>query len=228
MKIGVISDIHSNSVALDTVLNQPDIQSADAIYCVGDLVGYYSRPNEVVERIREERIPSVMGNHDSAVVESTPSSFSLYAKRAADWNRRSLTENNIEFLGKLPLKIRKFVSDRDLLVVHGSPKNPLSEYIFKEDIDELFLDFYFDVPPEVIVMGHTHLPFVETVGNTLVVNPGSVGQPRDRDPRASYGIIDLNSLSCQIHRVEYDIEKIAKDTSQELPKALSDRLYEGR
>jgi putative phosphoesterase len=228
MKIGVISDIHSNSVALDAVLSQPDIQSANTIYCAGDLVGYYSRPNEVVERIREAHIPSVMGNHDKAVVESTPSSFSIYAKRAADWNRRNLSEENLEFLDSLPMRIRKFVSGRDLLVVHGSPKNPLSEYIFKEDVDELFLNFYFDVPPEVIVMGHTHQPFVETVGETLVVNPGSVGQPRDRDPRASYGIIDLDSLKCQINRVEYDISEIANDTSQELPKALSDRLYEGR
>jgi putative phosphoesterase len=228
MKIGVISDIHSNSVALDAVLSQPDIQSADTIYCAGDLVGYYSRPNEVVERICKERIPSVMGNHDNAVVESTPSSFSLHAKRAVDWNRRSLTETNLGFLDALPLRIREIVSNRDLLVVHGSPKNPLSEYIFKEDVDELFLDFYFDVPPDVIVMGHTHQPFVKSVRNTLVVNPGSVGQPRDRDPRASYGIIDLDSLNCRIHRVEYDIEKIAEDTSRELPKALSDRLYEGR
>lgn len=228
MKIGVISDIHSNSVALGAVLQHSEIQSADAVYCAGDLVGYYSRPNEVVNKIRRENIFSVKGNHDKAVAEATPSSFSVYAKRAADWTRRKLTSDNLAFLDSLPVRIRKFVGSRDLLVVHGSPKNPFTEYIYQEDVDELFLDFYFDVPPEVVVLGHTHQPFVKKVNDTLVVNPGSVGQPRDRDPRASFGIIDLDSLSSEIFRVEYDIDEIAKDTAKELPKALGDRLYEGR
>ncbi|MFD1588473.1 metallophosphoesterase family protein [Halorientalis brevis] len=228
MKIGAISDIHSNWVALNQVLNQPNINKVSDTYCAGDLVGYYAQPNEVIARIRKEKICSVKGNHDAAVVNSTPSSFSIHAKRAIDWNRRNLFNDNMDYLSSLPTQIRKFVNDRDLLIVHGSPKNPLSEYIYERDIDELFLEFYFDLPPDVIVLGHTHRPFVKKVNNTLIVNPGSVGQPRDKDPRASYATINLNELSAKIHRVEYDINKIAEKTAKELPRALSDRLYEGR
>lgn len=228
MKIGVISDIHSNFVALDQVLSQQDIRGASKIFCAGDLVGYYSQPNEVISRIREDRISSVRGNHDDAIVKSTPSSFSLHAKRSADWNRRKLSEGNIKYLKELPEIIEEFIGEKNIFVAHGSPKNPISEYIYGTDVDELFLEFYFDIAPDIVILGHTHKPYVKKVDGTLIVNPGSVGQPRDGDPRASYAIVDLDTLDAQIHRVEYDISRVAKMTAEELPRSLGERLFEGR
>ena len=227
MKIGLISDIHSNAIALETVLSDGPIGETDEIYCAGDLVGYYSQPNDVINSIRNSGIRAVKGNHDVAVLESTPSNFSLNAKRAADWNRRELSPQNREYLSELPTKIREFVDSREIMVVHGSPKNPITEYIFEADVGKIFLEFNFRIKPDLVVLGHTHKPYIHHVEDTLVVNPGSVGQPRDRDPRASYAVIDTDNLDAEIHRVEYDIEQVVDETHKELPRSLGDRLFDG-
>lgn len=151
MKIGLVSDIHSNIVALRSVLSQTRVLQSDRIYCAGDLIGYYSRPNEVIEEIQKHNIRSVKGDHDVAIIGSTPSNFSLYAKRSADWNRREITSENLAFLPSLPEIIREFIDERDIVIAHGSPKNPITEYIFEQNVDEVFLDFNFEHAPDVVV-----------------------------------------------------------------------------
>lgn len=228
MKIGVLSDIHSNAVALKAVLSRLEDANVDEYICAGDIVGYYSFPNKTVSLLKEIEPLTVQGNHDKGVTNGTPSSFNYYAKRSLDWNRRQLTEESLQFLSRLPPTIRTEVGGREVFIAHGSPRNPINEYIHEGDISERFLDYSFERPPEMLILGHTHKPYVKSVGNHLVLNPGSVGQPRDRDPRASFAVLDTEEPSADIRKAWYNVDEIADDTKEHLPRKLAERLYEGK
>lgn len=228
MKIGFISDIHANAPALRVVLDGLADRDVDRILCAGDVVGYYPFPNEVISLLQEHNVRSIVGNHDAAVLDENPSRFSINAKRAADWTRRQLTPENNAFLESLPLTIKETIDGRDIYMVHGSPDDPLNEYIWDDDVDERALGFWFDDRPELVIFGHTHRPFVKEITSTMVLNPGSVGQPRDKNPRSSFAVVDLHSLSVDRYRVDYDIDAVASETGEHLPRKLGDRLYEGR
>lgn len=227
MKIAVVSDLHSNVVALDAVLRDLESENIENILCAGDLVGYYPFPDETVSRVRDVNALCVLGNHDFGLVTETPRDFNRLAKRALDWNRRNLSEENLVYLEELPETRRMTLDGLDIFLAHGSPARPIDEYIWEEDIDEDFLDVFFESPPDVVILGHTHRPYVKVVGNTLCMNPGSVGQPRDGDPRASFGVIDTKSFEAELRRVEYEIDWVAKETEEYLPRRLAERLYEG-
>lgn len=228
MKIGVISDIHANAPALRVVLDGLVDRDVNRILCAGDVVGYYPFPNEVISLLQEYNIRSIVGNHDTAVLNETPSRFSINAKRAADWTRRQLTPESNAFLESLPLTIEETIDGRDVYMVHGSPEDPLNEYIWEDEVDDRALDYWFDDRPELVIFGHTHRPFVKEVGSTIFLNPGSVGQPRDKNPRSSFAVVDLQSLSVNRYRVDYDIDAVASETGEYLPRKLGDRLFEGR
>lgn len=228
MKIGVISDIHANAPALRVVLNGLSDRSVDQILCAGDVVGYYPFPNEVVSLLQEHDVRSIIGNHDAAVLDETPSEFSINAKRAADWTRRQLIPESKAYLESLPLIFEETIDGRETYMVHGSPEDSLNEYIWEEEVTKQALDFWFDDYPDLLVFGHTHRPFMKEIGSTTVLNPGSVGQPRDRNPRSSFTIVDSQSLSVNHYRVDYDIDVVADETGEYLPRKLADRLYEGR
>lgn len=228
MKIGVISDIHANAPALRVVLDGLADRDVDQTLCAGDVVGYYPFPNEVISLLGEQDVRSIVGNHDAAVLDETPSGFSIDAKRAADWTRRQLTPESNAFLESLPMTIEETIDGRDVYVVHGSPEDPLNEYIWGDEVDERALDYWFDNRPDLVIFGHTHRPFVKEIGSTTVLNPGSVGQPRDRNPRSAFAVVDLKSLSVDRYRVDYDIDTVADETGKYLPRKLGDRLYEGR
>ena len=228
MKVGVLSDIHSNAVALKSVLSRLADANVDRYICAGDVIGYYSLPNESISLLKEVDPLTVRGNHDDGVMSETPSSFNYYAKRALDWNRRQLTEESLQYLKRLPPTIRTTIGGSDILIAHGSPRNPINEYIYEEDISEEFLDYSFERRPDVVILGHTHKPYAKTIGETLVLNPGSVGQPRDRDPRASYAILDTEKQKADIRKAWYNVDEIAEDTKEHLPRKLAERLYEGK
>lgn len=228
MKIGVFSDVHSNSVALKAVLSRLKDADVDKYICAGDITGYYSRPKETISILKGIDHLTVRGNHDEGLVTETPSSFNYYAKRALDWNRRQLTEEYLQFLTRLPPTIRKNIGGQELFIAHGSPRNPINEYIHEEDVSEEFLDYSFERVPDVVILGHTHKPYIKYVDNTLVLNPGSVGQPRDRDPRASYVLLDTKEPSAEIRKAWYNVDEIAEDTKKYLPRELAERLYEGK
>lgn len=228
MKIGILSDIHSNAVALQAVLSWLEDANIEKFICAGDIVGYYSRPNETISMLDETDLLTVRGNHDEGVMTKTPISFNYYAKRSLDWNRRQLTEESLQFLRKLPPTIRTEIGGREVFIAHGSPRNPINEYVYEEDISEEFLDYSFERLPEVVILGHTHKPYVKNIGDTLVLNPGSVGQPRDRDPRASFAVLKTEELSAEIRKVWYNVDEIAEHTKEYLPRKLADRLYEGK
>ena len=241
MRVLVISDIHANLSALETVLE--DAGPVDSVWCLGDVVGYGPDPNECVARIRGLRdLSCIIGNHDAAAINRIPiETFNLDARRSIEWMQDILTKESYTFLSELPETIVK----GQATLAHGSPRNPVWEYLLDVRSAAENLD-YFDT--QICLVGHTHLPvgyiedpethtlrgFVPTPGERIVLasrailNPGSVGQPRDHDPRASYAIFDPEANTWEVHRVEYDITAVQKRIREaELPLRHALRLVEG-
>jgi len=228
MKIAVISDIHSNYDALQSVISA--IGAYDALLCLGDLVGYGAQPNEVVSEVRSLKPNAmVMGNHDYAVSTGDTSGFVPHAVKAVEWTRREISPENMSYIASLRSKATFTANGVKIALVHGSPRDPLNEYIYPGTVDFILKSLIDESGGEVLLLGHTHVPFSERLGSRLIGNPGSVGQPRDGDPRASYGILEPSEeITLQTRRVDYDIDAAAsKIVAKDLPKLLADRLYIG-
>jgi putative phosphoesterase len=231
MKIAVISDIHSNVEALNAVLR--DIGEVEFIYCVGDLVGYGPDPNKVIEILETLGIKSVMGNHDYATITNAPVGFNEIAAEAIHWSHEVILKENMKQLTSLPDHLSLKYNNLSIYLVHGSPRDPLNEYIVPNTPEELLLQFLSQTKADILIMGHTHLPFFinfQEQNRGIVLNPGSVGQPRDRDPRASYCIIEYNDdkIDVEIKRVDYEIEKVSEKIRKAgLPEFLAERLFHG-
>ena len=247
----LISDVHSNLEALQAVLADIARHSVEAIYCLGDVVGYGPNPRECLDLIMRHCPVVLMGNHDQAVLFD-PMNFNPVAERATMWTRdqldkpfpsRSAADARWEFLAERPLKHR----ESDFLYVHGSPRNPLNEYIFPEDIySEAKMRSIFAQVPRYMFQGHTHVPgiFTESLeffspdelesgeyhqdGGKTQCNVGSVGQPRDSDWHACYVLLDGQTI--RYRRVEYDIDTTIRKIRDidELDDFLGDRLRGGR
>jgi putative phosphoesterase len=225
MILAVISDIHSNLEALIRVLENID---SNRILCCGDIVGYYTWPNECIETIKRLKAVSVIGNHDLACVTGDTSGFNLYAEKSIKWTRKVIKDKNLEFLNDLKDKTRIKIDDTDIMLVHGSPRNPVNEYIFPETPDSTLKLFIENEDVDILIMGHTHMPFVKKFGDKLVFNPGSVGQPRDGNNRASFAFLDISKRDAKIYRVKYDIDEVVTALGDEnLPSFLGRRLYKG-
>lgn len=221
MKVAVIADIHSNRPALEAVLR--GIGDVKEIYCLGDLVGYNPFPDEVVEKVRERGVRCVLGNHDHAVVTGNVFGFNPYAARAVLWTRKKMKEKNIAYLASLPLELRN-----SFYMVHGSPRRCLEEYVALDYPDEVLKSFFVMAQRSIVALAHTHVPYVRRLGDRLLFNPGSVGQPRDHDPRASYALLDVDKRQVEIKRVRYDVEDVVEAVTREgLPRVLGYRLRGG-
>jgi len=242
VQIAIITDIHANIEALTVVLQDIEARGTTEMVCLGDLVGYNANPNECVEEIRNRKIPCVMGNHDAVACGiEEPWGFNEVARHAAIWTRETLTDDNITFLRETPENQH---IPGEFLGVHGSPQDR-DMYLFS------WAEVYSQFPhldalgARSCFFGHTHFPGIydenglcsvdETGGFSLnsnsrfFINPGSVGQPRDNDPRAAYLLFDTDTMRIQFVRVEYDIAKAAdKILRSGLPKFLADRLVLGR
>lgn len=242
MQILIISDIHANIQALEAVLKAAG--KVDAVYCLGDLVGYGPDPNEVIDRLRGiPRLECLLGNHDAALVgQINRSTFNDEARQNIEWAQNEINQSNFLYLQALPL--RKELGDATL--VHGSPRNPVWEYLL--DSYTVMLNYGF-FNTQVCFVGHTHLPIIYfdqlnnsqgpdwqtlhdndfiSIKGRMILNPGSVGQPRDHDPRASYAIFDSEALTWKSRRVEYDIESVKKRIlANGLPRRHALRLSEG-
>ncbi|ASJ09631.1 metallophosphoesterase [Thermococcus siculi] len=234
MLIALISDIHSNREALQAVWRE--IRKADVILCMGDLVGYGASPNEVVEFVREQmekrEFLCVRGNHDNAIAFGADWGFNPYARQAVRWHQRAMSIENLEFLRRLPVR-QLFTDDtgRSYLLIHGSPRAPLDEYLFPWLPDSEFEAVLSYIKQDDLLVGHTHVPMLKVIGTRRIINPGGVGQPRDGDWRAAYAIIDTKEQppnNVEFHRVEYDVEEAARKIVEAgLPRFLAERLYEG-
>lgn len=225
MRIAFISDIHSNFEALKSVLDKIDSMKISKIYCVGDIVGYGSSCNEVIETLKERKVPSTLGNHEYGVLTGETAWFNIIAAEAIYWTIEHLKKENLDWLKSLKEKISLKLAGYKILLVHGSPEDSIWKYTFEENVDENFVR---DLEYDVIVLGHTHIPFVKKIKNCLVLNCGSVGQSRDRDTRASFVVFDTKKFDAKIIRVSYDI-KVAADKiiKAGLPEFLARRLYLG-
>lgn len=227
MKVGLIADPHSNLAAFKAVLKA--MPRVDKIICAGDLVGYGAEPNEIVELTRSKEIVVVMGNHDYAAVTGDVRWFNPRAAEAAVWTSKNLSRENLEYLATFPTHLELNLGRQKFYLVHGSPRDPLNEYLFQDVSNRDLADAIKDVDADIVVLGHTHVPMKRMIMGKLVINPGGVGQPRDRDPRASYAILTLGKQVVVEHkRVDYDIEATAKKiTAAGLPKELGTRLFFG-
>jgi diadenosine tetraphosphatase ApaH/serine/threonine PP2A family protein phosphatase len=241
MRTLIISDIHANLPALEAVL--ADAGQFDSAWCLGDLVGYGPDPNECIERIRDlPNLECIMGNHDAAAVGAIDvDAFNPDARKTVLWTRERLTPANKEYLKKLPDRIKlEFIT-----LVHGSPFKPIWEYLLDTRSATISFEFY-DTP--YCFVGHTHLPVLYYMPDTRVtaqlivpehvsqmtlapraiINPGSVGQPRDRDSRSAYAILDMTDFTWEWHRVEYDIQGVQERMRKEnLPERHITRLSAG-
>ena len=227
-KIAVIGDIHSNLEALEAVLKDIKSRRVTKIYCVGDIVGYGANPNECINLIRKAKIKCVAGNHDFYVLEANDISwFTPAGQTALLWTHIQMTKTNMAFLEKLPSSI----SEEGIFFAHGSPRDPLHEYVFP-DLAEWHAKVFFRLAEnnKIIALGHTHVPFEKMFkSKKCIFNPGSVGQPRDGNPKASYCIFDTKKKKVEFHRVKYNIKKAAEKIMKAgLPKSLADRLFRGK
>jgi len=219
MLLALISDIHSNLPALRAVLEEIDKLGAEKIICCGDIVGYNSFPSECFYELSRRKIESVMGNHDYAVLSEDTKGFNEYAVEAIEWTRKNFDTKK---LSSLPVRMEK----DNILFTHGSPRS-IFEYIFPDSTRD-FLENIIDLKRDFIVLGHTHIPMRIETKKGIYINPGSVGQPRDGDPRSSFAILDTESKKVEFHRVEYNIDETAEHNRRAgLPGYLSERLYLG-
>ncbi|MDV3277439.1 MAG: metallophosphatase family protein [Nitrososphaerales archaeon] len=227
LRVAFVSDIHSNLEALDSVLGE---LRGEEVVCLGDVVGYGSNPNEVIETLRETGARTVLGNHDSAVLTGDTSMFNARAAMAARWTEAQLTPESKEFLKALPKEIRVDFGGVRTYLTHGSPDDNLWEYVDPSTHLDLFGHYLSKLGVRLIGFGHTHVPYVWSGENGTVFNPGSVGQPRDMDRRASFAVatFDRGSVDVEQRRVEYDYKGAAeKIVKAGLPASLAQRLSLG-
>jgi putative phosphoesterase len=229
LRLAVISDIHANMDAFTSVID--DLPSHDALLCLGDLVGYGPEPNEVVEELQAMRPEYVlMGNHDYAVVTGDTSGFSRNAAVAIEWTRQRIKEENSHYLSTLRPSMKLEAGGIRISAFHGSPREPLTEYILPDISPNIARQIIREGDSEIVLLGHTHIPMAHSFERKILANPGSVGQPRDGDARASYGLLTLDDskLSFQVRRVTYPVDAVArKILNAGLPKFLAERLYIG-
>lgn len=219
MNVGVVSDVHGNRIALEAVLE--DMPDVAVVVNAGDVVGYNPWPAECVEAIRQREIPTVMGNHDRVVAQGSTFRGNELARAGVEHAKRALDDAQREWLAGLPRE--RTVLDGRIKLVHGHPENP-DRYTYPEEFRPALLG-----EEDVLVMGHTHVQGAAGFPEGVVLNPGSVGQPRDGDPRAAYAVVDPTTREVDLRRVEYDIEHVIDAVEAAgLPLRIGSRLREGR
>ena len=243
MRYAIIADIHANLAAFNAVLD--DIQrrgGVEEVWSLGDVVGYGPEPHECISLLRQTTDVCVAGNHDwAAAGKLDTSDFNPAAAAACHWTAKQLSPGDIEYLSNLPLVIEK----GDFTLVHGSPREPIWEYLLSTGIARENFAYF---KSQFCLVGHSHRPVVFSYGENgtcsvslfptdgrlvlgesrMIINPGGVGQPRDGDPRASYAIYDSESKIIRLYRVDYDINATqAKMMAHGLPRQLVVRLSYG-
>lgn len=241
MRYAILSDVHANIDALEAVLSRISSLGVEQTVCLGDVVGYNAEPNACVSLVAEHNIQTILGNHDAvACAIEEPWGFNPVALTAAIWTREQLDESSLDWLRGLPdaLNYGPFVA------VHGAPKNH-NIYLFSWDDVVPHLYFMEEQNCNVCFMGHTHTPAVFCMDGNYVledndhiklepekvyfINPGSVGQPRDENPDAAFGLFDSDSMTFEMIRVPYDVERASQRVRDaRLPRFLADRLLVGR
>ena len=221
MRIAVLADIHSNLPALEAVLKDVDNLGVDQIWVAGDLVGYNPWPNEVIRILKDRKVRAIRGNHDRAALSGDTSWFNDLAAAAIRWTRIVLTPASVGYLKFLEDRTRIQVPEGVVAMYHGSPRND-DEYVMPWSVDEALMRM---ANASFVVLGHTHFPMAYTSRFGVLVNPGSVGQPRDRDPRAAWALLDTWTRGVLQRRVPYDVGAVVAEIRKaSLPAELGQRL----
>lgn len=171
----------------------------------------------------------ILGNHDKALLNNDfLENFNVYAKNSIIWTQQHIKKKNINFLKRLPPIFHGKILNKKIYMVHGSPVNIFHDYVYKSNIDEDFLEFISDTNIDLVILGQTHIPFIKRVNDILIVNPGSVGQPRSGDPQATFAMCDEKKHESEIIRLDYDFADVVKETRDELSEYLAQRLINGK
>lgn len=236
--VAIFGDIHANLPALDAVLSDMDSLGLEVRYCLGDLVGYGTEPNAVIGRIRELAIPTLMGNYDQGVGNSSDDCGCAYrtdedrvrGSKSIAWTNEHTNADNKEYLRELPQKINLTLGDFSVMLVHGSPRR-VNEYLYEERPDRSFERLLDDTGVDVLICGHTHIPYHRVLpSGRHVINAGSVGKPKDGNPRACYLVLSSadGELDVRFVRVPYNVEMAARGIEQsEMPDAFAEMLRQG-
>jgi len=207
-RIALISDIHSNFNYLIKVLDRIDQENVDRIYCLGDLVGYYDKPNEVIDLIIKKNILCIKGNHEKYLLDNINYNLKNENIYRIKRQKKIITRNHLEFLDNLPDDIEFFISGKKFYLTHSLPNDCLSYLNDLKILDKKFisqLDYY--------CYGHTHIPFITYKFGTCIMNPGSIGQPRDFSKKPSYAIVDVDNETSNINKVNVDYKDYCKNLS---------------
>jgi len=224
MRIAVLSDVHANLPALRAVLRDVDAIGPDEIWCAGDLVGYNPWPNETLEALQARRVRAIRGNHERAVLSGDTAWFNELAAAAVKWTRVHMSVSSVGYIKELEDRTRAIMGDGTVAMYHGSPRND-DEYVLPWAATP---DLLATARADIVILGHTHLPMAFAWPSGMLVNPGSVGQPRDGDSRAAWGILDTARCTFEVRRVPYDVDAVAKEIRRVgLPTELGDRLHAG-
>jgi putative phosphoesterase len=233
-RVAVITDIHANLPALESVLEALERTDVDAVYCGGDLVGYGPHPNEVSRLIERRGIPTIYGNYDYAIARDLEDCGCAYRDQhdrelgqlSVTWTLRHTDQRSKDFMRALPFDLRFEMGDMHVRLVHGSPRK-VNEYLFADKPARTFERIAAGADCDVLVFGHTHQPWVREYGGVLFVNCGSVGKPKDGDPRASFAVLQLDDgeVVADIDRVDYDVAAVAREVeSAGLPPEYAEKL----
>jgi putative phosphoesterase len=233
-RVAVITDIHANLPALESALGRIDELGIERVYCGGDLVGYGPHPNEVCALIEERAIPTIYGNYDHAIARDlhdcgcayiTPHDREL-GQKSVEWTLVNTDQSSKDFMRELPFDLRFDVGPTSVHLVHGSPRK-VNEYLFEDKPARLYERLAAAEDADVLVFGHTHKPWVHEYGGVLFVNCGSVGKPKDGDPRGAFAVLEATDVGIEvtIERVAYGAEAVAAQVrAAGLPVEFADKL----
>ena len=236
MKIALIGDVHANLPALEAVLTHAHEQGVEAIWNVGDFVGYGAFPDEVVQRLRKENALSIVGNYDLKVLQFKQKKKKWRKKKQPDkylafeWAYENLSKKSRKYLRFLSQEIRMKVKGKRVLLTHGSPASD-EEPLTPDTPEKRLRELAQTAKADVIICGHSHRPFAREVDGVWFINTGSVGRPDDGDPRACYAVLEIDSKRIQVrhHRVEYDVERaVAAIREHKLPEVFAQMTLQGR
>jgi putative phosphoesterase len=201
MRVAFLSDIHSNLPALSAVLD--DLPQVETVVCLGDVVGYYADPNEVCDLLRKYQIPSIRGNHEAYVLGELVPHHERTSAYRTEWTKKVLERRNVEWLRSLGRSMRFHWGNFDVQLHHATPWDEEGYLYPDSDLSRIQLE-----KNQCLALGHTHHPMMRKGGSGLVLNPGSVGQPRDCNPMAAYAILDCISGEVEFRRVRYDVASL--------------------
>ena len=232
--VAVITDIHANLPALEASLERIEQLGISRVYCGGDLVGYGPHPNEVCALTEERAIPTIYGNYDYAIARELEDCGCAYrtqherdlGRQSVDWTLAYTDQHAKDFMRQLPFDLNFDVGSNSVHLVHGSPRK-VNEYLFEDKPASLYERLARAEQADTLVFGHTHKPWVHEYGGVLFVNCGSVGKPKDGDPRAAFAVLTSTDQGVQasIERADYDAKAVAREVAAAgLPEEYADKL----